>query len=289
MSLKKDSQKSKTILQGIDVFLGLLALTVLGYCGFLLYSLNALPQAEAMDAEILATQRQVALLEARVEEQTRFVTDAETAARIALETAQGLPAHQLIPQLLTGIAHLHTDGEEGHPDIQLVDQIQKFGGGVGGAVIKGQVADPVIGFSRQDHILQGPAGLAVLGADPGNILPQLLGTAQQGFQLLNLRLQTRMLRGKGIVIRLNLGQCLLSGVQCGLTVGFGLFNSPGLLRQPGLQLCDLGLPVQNVLLQELCLGQRIDGIEQIAAVAQRHQGQEGKEYINSLQYSFRLL
>lgn len=88
MHLKKDSKKSKTILQGIDVFLGLLALTVLGYCGFLLYSLNALPQAEAMDAEILAAQRQVALLEARVEEQTRFVTDAETAARIALETAQ---------------------------------------------------------------------------------------------------------------------------------------------------------------------------------------------------------
>lgn len=88
MSLKKDSKKSKAILQGIDIFLGVLALMVLGYCGYLLYSLNAMPQAEAMDAEILAAQRQVALMEARVEEQTRFVTDAETAARIAMETAQ---------------------------------------------------------------------------------------------------------------------------------------------------------------------------------------------------------
>jgi peptidoglycan/xylan/chitin deacetylase (PgdA/CDA1 family) len=75
-------------LQGIDIFLGVLALMVLGYCGYLLYSLNALPQAEAMEAEILAAQRQVALMEARVEEQIRFVTDAETAARIAMETAQ---------------------------------------------------------------------------------------------------------------------------------------------------------------------------------------------------------
>ena len=88
MHLKKDSKKSKTILQGIDVFLALLTLVVLGYCGYLLYSINALPQAELLQQDILDRQAQIAQLESRLAEQTRAVEQAEADGQAALEAAQ---------------------------------------------------------------------------------------------------------------------------------------------------------------------------------------------------------
>lgn len=88
MHLKKDSKKSKTILQGIDVFLALLTLVVLGYCGYLLYSINALPQAEILQQDILDRQAQIAQLESRLAEQTRAVEQAEADGQAALKAAQ---------------------------------------------------------------------------------------------------------------------------------------------------------------------------------------------------------
>lgn len=88
MHLKKDSKKSKTILQGIDVFLALLTLVVLGYCGYLLYSINALPQAELLQQDILDRQAQIAQLESRLAEQTRAVEQAEADGQAALKAAQ---------------------------------------------------------------------------------------------------------------------------------------------------------------------------------------------------------
>ena len=88
MHLKKDSKKSKTILQGIDVFLALLTLVALGYCGYLLYSINALPQAEILQQDILDRQAQIAQLEPRLAEQTRAVEQAEADGQAALEAAQ---------------------------------------------------------------------------------------------------------------------------------------------------------------------------------------------------------
>ena len=88
MHLKKDSKKSKTILQGIDVFLALLTLVVLGYCGYLLYSINALPQAELLQQDILDRQAQIAQLESRLAEQTRAVEQAEADGQAALDAAQ---------------------------------------------------------------------------------------------------------------------------------------------------------------------------------------------------------
>ena len=88
MHLKKDSKKSKTILQGIDVFLALLTLVVLGYCGYLLYSINALPQAELLQQDILDRQAQIAQLEPRLAEQTRAVEQAEADGQAALDAAQ---------------------------------------------------------------------------------------------------------------------------------------------------------------------------------------------------------
>ena len=88
MHLKKDSKKSKTILQGIDVFLALLTLVALGYCGYLLYSINALPQAELLQQDILDRQAQIAQLEPRLAEQTRAVEQAEADGQAALDAAQ---------------------------------------------------------------------------------------------------------------------------------------------------------------------------------------------------------
>ena len=88
MHLKKDSKKSKTILQGIDVFLALLTLVVLGYCGYLLYSINALPQAELLQQDILDRQAQIAQLESRLAEQTRAVEQAEADGQAALDASQ---------------------------------------------------------------------------------------------------------------------------------------------------------------------------------------------------------
>ena len=88
MHLKKDSKKSKTILQGIDVFLALLTLVVLGYCGYLLYSINALPQADILQQDILDRQAQIAQLELRLAEQTRAVEQAEADGQAALDAAQ---------------------------------------------------------------------------------------------------------------------------------------------------------------------------------------------------------
>ena len=88
MHLKKDSKKSKTILQGIDVFLVLLTLVVLCYCGYLFYSINALPQAEILQQDILGRQAQIAQLEPRLAEQTRAVEQAEADGQAALDAAQ---------------------------------------------------------------------------------------------------------------------------------------------------------------------------------------------------------
>ena len=88
MHLKKDSKKSKTILQGIDVFLVLLTLVVLCYCGYLFYSINALPQAEILQQDILDRQAQIAQLEPRLAEQTRAVEQAEADGQAALDAAQ---------------------------------------------------------------------------------------------------------------------------------------------------------------------------------------------------------
>lgn len=88
MRLKKDSKKSKAILLAIDVILAVLALLGLGCCGYLLFALNALPDAEAMDADIRNRQGEITRLEAQIEEKTAQIAQAETEGLALLEAAQ---------------------------------------------------------------------------------------------------------------------------------------------------------------------------------------------------------
>ena len=122
MHLKKDSKKSKTILQGIDVFLALLTLVVLGYCGYLLYSINALPQAELLQQDILDRQAQIAQLESRLAEQTRAVEQAEADGQAALEAAQ--EALALVQADYDALSPEHAD---------LQTQVQEMEARLGGA------------------------------------------------------------------------------------------------------------------------------------------------------------
>ena len=122
MHLKKDSKKSKTILQGIDVFLALLTLVVLGYCGYLLYSINALPQAELLQQDILDRQAQIAQLESRLAEQTRAVEQAEADGQAALEAAR-----EALAQVQADYDALSPE----HADLQA--QVQEMEARLGGA------------------------------------------------------------------------------------------------------------------------------------------------------------
>ena len=122
MHLKKDSKKSKTILQGIDVFLALLTLVVLGYCGYLLYSINALPQAELLQQDILDRQAQIAQLESRLAEQTRAVEQAEADGQAALKAAQ---------EALTLVQADYDALSPEHADLQT--QVQEMEAQLGGA------------------------------------------------------------------------------------------------------------------------------------------------------------
>ena len=92
MSLKKDSPKLKATWLAIDIVLALLALVLLGCCGYLVWACNALPDTAALDADILARQEQIAQLESSIETRTAEVEQAEAQSLAALDGAQAAKA-----------------------------------------------------------------------------------------------------------------------------------------------------------------------------------------------------
>lgn len=88
MRLKKDSHKWKNILQAIDIVLAIAALVVLGYCGWLIYSINNIPDVSAMEAEIQVQQAEIAQLETRIDDRNQEIAQAEEESLVVLKAAQ---------------------------------------------------------------------------------------------------------------------------------------------------------------------------------------------------------
>ena len=88
MRLKKDSPKLKATWLAIDIVLVILALAILGYCGYLVYQLNTMPDAALVEADIVTRQEQIANLESQLQDQTQAVEQAESESRAALNAAQ---------------------------------------------------------------------------------------------------------------------------------------------------------------------------------------------------------
>lgn len=88
MRLKKDSPKLKATWLVIDIVLVILALAVLGYCGYLVYQLNTMPDAALVEADIVTRQEQIAKLESQLQDQTQAVEQAERESQAALNAAQ---------------------------------------------------------------------------------------------------------------------------------------------------------------------------------------------------------
>lgn len=87
MSLKKDLRKWKATFLAIDLILAALALAVLGYCGYLIFRINRMPE-ESWPAEISSRQEALTQLELQVQEQSQAVAQAEKTSLAALEQAQ---------------------------------------------------------------------------------------------------------------------------------------------------------------------------------------------------------
>ena len=87
MSLKKDLQKWKATFLAIDIALAALVLVVLGYCCFLICSIDRMPE-EGWSAEISSRQEALAQLEVRIQEQRQAVAQAEETSSAALAQAQ---------------------------------------------------------------------------------------------------------------------------------------------------------------------------------------------------------
>lgn len=88
MRLKKVSNKWKAILLAIDLTLAVLTLAVLGYCGWLIYQINELPNADTLRAEISEKHADIARLETSIDQRTQEVTQAEEQSLAAMEQAQ---------------------------------------------------------------------------------------------------------------------------------------------------------------------------------------------------------
>ena len=88
MSLKKVSHKCKAILLAIDLILAVMAVAVLGYCGWLIYQINELPDHTTMAAEIEQKQSVISQLNQDIDLKTQEVNQAEAESLLVLEQAQ---------------------------------------------------------------------------------------------------------------------------------------------------------------------------------------------------------
>ena len=152
---------------------------------------------------------------------------------------QSFLPEQLIPLGIVLLSHFHTDGEEGGLHIQPVQFLQKSWGQIGGAVVEGQVADAVVGFSRQDLILQHTDPLCVLGADLGDILLQLLLLIKGLLNFFCLGAQVSRLGGQGGVGRFLFGIKGRGGGKKGPAFGFCLLHLLPCFCYGGFQTGDL--------------------------------------------------
>ena len=109
MSLKKDSPKWKAILLVIDIVLVILTAAVLGWCGYQVYRLNAVPDSAAMEQKITEQTEQIGQLESDIEARTQEVADAEAGALAALDLAQ---------ELMTGVQTEYDTVLEEHTQLQ---------------------------------------------------------------------------------------------------------------------------------------------------------------------------
>lgn len=129
MRSKKDSHKLKNILQAIDIVLAIAALVVLGYCGYLIYSINGVPDATAMDAQIQAQNAQIAQLETQIDDRNAEIVRLEEESLAALQTAQAAmdtvqadydavePEHTQLSTQISNYENLETLKEQKRQDI----------------------------------------------------------------------------------------------------------------------------------------------------------------------------